>query len=264
MPILRKYPRTPHLEGSRPQPGDDDLASVHFEEIAGQNLVVGEKLDGANTGISFSPAGELLLQSRGHFLTGGPRERQFDLLKTWASAHRKSLWTSLGHRYVMYGEWLYAKHTLFYDALPHYFIEFDVLDTSEGMFLSTDRRRELLRNLPVASAPILRRGRVSRSDELRALVGPSRFRTARNQVVLAELCRAKGLGSARVAQETDSTNHLEGLYIKVEEGGQVVARCKFVRPDFLSAVRDTATHWLDRPIVPNQLRPGSSLWSVEP
>jgi hypothetical protein len=45
---------------------------------------------------------------------------------------------------VLYGEWLYAKHTIFYDRLPQYFLEFDVLDLESDAFLSTARRRELL------------------------------------------------------------------------------------------------------------------------
>jgi len=30
---IRKYPRTPHLEGSRVQPGDEDLESVPLEVL---------------------------------------------------------------------------------------------------------------------------------------------------------------------------------------------------------------------------------------
>ena len=30
---LKKYPRTPHLEGSRLQPGDEDLTQVPFSVI---------------------------------------------------------------------------------------------------------------------------------------------------------------------------------------------------------------------------------------
>ena len=58
-----KYPRTPHLEGSRLQPGDEDLSQIPFRQIAGRNLVVEEKCDGANSAVSFSPSGQLLLQS---------------------------------------------------------------------------------------------------------------------------------------------------------------------------------------------------------
>lgn len=62
---IRKYPRTPHVEGSRLQPGDEDLRQIPFSTILGRNLVVEEKCDGANSAISFDPNGELLLQSRG-------------------------------------------------------------------------------------------------------------------------------------------------------------------------------------------------------
>ena len=46
---------------------------------------------------------------------------------------------------------------------------------------------------------------------------------------------------------------MEGLYLKVEENGQVVLRLKYVRASFLQCVDISETHWLDRPIVPNQL-----------
>jgi len=37
---IRKYPRTQHIEGSRLQAGDEDLASVPFRELRGRHLVV--------------------------------------------------------------------------------------------------------------------------------------------------------------------------------------------------------------------------------
>ena len=46
---------------------------------------------------------------------------------------------------------------------------------------------------------------------------------------------------------------MEGLYIKVEENGQVVDRMKYVRYSFLQTVEESQTHWLDRPIIPNKL-----------
>ena len=154
---LKKYPRTPHLEGSRLQPGDEDLSQVPFSYIKGKHLVVEEKIDGANTAISFDEAGNLLLQSRGRYLTGGYRERHYNLLKQWAGIHRDDLYDVLGSRYIMYGEWMYAKHTVFYDKLPHYFMEFDILDRETGRFLDTASRREMTELLPVVSVPCWRR-----------------------------------------------------------------------------------------------------------
>ncbi len=59
MEQIYKYPRTPHIQGSRLQPGDEDLESIPFSNIASKYLIVEEKIDGANTAISFSPDGQM-------------------------------------------------------------------------------------------------------------------------------------------------------------------------------------------------------------
>ena len=80
----------------------------------------------------------------------------------------------LGRRYVMYGEWLYARHTIACDRLAHFFIEFDILDRDSGEFLSTERRASLLAGGPVVSVPVLGTGSVGRID---SYVGRSRYST---------------------------------------------------------------------------------------
>jgi hypothetical protein len=225
-----KFPRTPHLEGSRTQRGDEDVAIVSPLDLRGQYLVVEEKLDGANSAISFDEDGILILQSRGHVLSGGPRERQFDLFKRWANHHRATLWSLLGPRFIMYGEWLYARHTIPYDLLPHFFLEFDLLDRGSGDFLSTDRRRKVLAGGPVVSVPVLASGVLGKFESL--------------------------IGLSQCA----SNELMEGLYIKWEEDGRVLGRYKYVRSGFLQAVEEEGMHWMDRPIEPNQLRPDVDLF----
>ncbi len=259
---LHKYPRTPHLTGSRQQPGDEDLSVVSLEHLKGRKLVVEEKLDGANSAVSFGEDGRLLLQSRGHFLDGGPRERHFGLFKAWAGSVQSKLWDALGSRHVMYGEWLYARHTIFYDALPHYFFEFDVLDKATGEFLSTEARARLLRGTSVLSAPVLYTGAAPGAARLAAFVGPSAFQSERWRESLAEVCEARGLDAARALRESDSAGLMEGLYLKVEDEGRVTERFKFVRPSFTQAVDDSGEHWLNRPVIPNQLREGASLFAT--
>ena len=90
--IIIKYPRTPHIQGSRLQPGDEDLRQRPFSDIAGRNVVLEEKIYGANSAISFTNEGELRLQSRGHYLTGGYRERHYDLMKQWGAVHKDRLY----------------------------------------------------------------------------------------------------------------------------------------------------------------------------
>jgi hypothetical protein len=259
---MHKYPRTQHLEGSRLQSGDEDLDSVPFAAIAGRTLVVEEKVDGANSGISFSPQGELLLQSRGHYLTGGTREKHFNLMKQWAQVHAAALWPRIGSRYVIYGEWLYGKHTVFYDALLHYFLEFDVLDTETGDFLSTLRRQELLAGLPICSVPVLLVGKLKRMDELISLLGPSHFIRPGHLERLREQCRERRLDPERAIRETGPSTLMEGLYVKVEEQGTVTQRYKYIRAAFRQAVFAAQGHWLSRPIIPNLLRDGVDLFQT--
>jgi hypothetical protein len=251
---LFKYPRTPHLTGSQFQPGDEDLGVVPLNHLNGQRLIIEEKLDGANSAISFSREGQLLLQSRGHFLDGGPRERHFGLMKAWATCHQSALMEVLGSRFVMYGEWLYAKHTIFYDQLPHYFFEFDLFDKERELFLTTDERRKLLQGLPVPSAPVLFSGPIRSGRQLRSLIRNSDFQSAGWREALREVCKSRTLDAERALRETDPSGLMEGLYIKVEDGGRVLERFKFVRASFLQAVDDAGDHWLNRPIIPNQLR----------
>jgi hypothetical protein len=260
MYLLRKYPRTPHLTGSRLQPGDEDLRVISLEHLGGQHLVVEEKLDGANTGISFDEDGRLLLQSRGHFLDGGPREKHFGLMKAWANYVQSGLWATLGSRYVMYGEWLYAKHTIFYDALPHYFFEFDLLDKESGQFLSTPARREKLRDAPVLSAPVLFSGEIRSAERLASLVKPSAFQSEGWRESLIKSCESRGLDAERALRETDAAGLMEGLYIKAEDDGRVIERFKYVRGSFRQAVDESGEHWLNRPIIPNGLREGIDLF----
>jgi len=250
---LVKYPRTRHLEGSRLGPGDEDLSQVPFSQIAGREIVVEEKCDGANSAISFGDDGGLLVQSRGHYLTGGAREKHFNLLKQWASVHRDDFYRALGRRYIMYGEWMYAKHTVFYDRLPHYFLEFDVFDRQRGIFLSTPSRRELLAGLPVVPVPVLKIASFASLPELTDLIGHSLFIADGHLQRLRDHCLKSGLDPQRCCAETDPTGLMEGLYIKVERDGLVVDRLKFVRASFLQTVVQSDSHWLTRPIVPNQL-----------
>lgn len=253
MEQILKYPRTQHLVGSKLQPGDEDLSQVSLATLRGLSLVVEEKLDGANSAVCFAVNGELMLQSRGHFLTGGYRERHFALLKTWAATHRAQLSKVLGSRYIMYGEWLYAKHTIYYDLLPHFFVEFDVWDREEQCFLDTSRRAALLRPLSTTHAPVLYVGRVEHEGQLRELVQPSLFKSKNWRETLHTEAASQGLDVEAIVRETDVEDLSEGLYVKHEDDGRVQGRYKFVRASFLQTVEQSDSHWLDRPIMANRL-----------
>lgn len=249
-----KYPRTRHLEGSRLQAGDEDLSQVPFREILGLYIVIEEKIDGANSAISFDGEGNLLLQSRGHYLIGGNRERHYNLLKQWANIHKDRFFDVLGSRYIMYGEWMYAKHTVFYDALPDYFMEFDIYDRDRDVFLDTRSRRALTAKMEiVSSVPVLGEGVYQNKKDVLALLKDSNYITSNHLETLKMLAERQNLDVERQLRETDPSTMMEGLYIKIEEDGVVKDRVKFVRASFLQCVNESQSHWQTRPILPNQL-----------
>ncbi len=263
MEQILKYPRTPHLEGSREQAGDEDLTCVSFAELAGKYLVLEEKVDGANCGISFAPDGKMFLQSRGHYLTGGYGERQFDLFKLWAGCFEERLRFLLSDRYILYGEWLYAKHTVFYDKLPHYFMEFDIFDRAVGKFFSTKKRREFLASAPfIRSVRVLSQGYYENTAEIAKWIGPSLFISENREENFEAQCKKGGVRLDLARAQTDLSGIMEGIYIKVEDGDYVTGRLKYVRGSFLNTILDSESHWMNRPIVANCLADGTDLFDA--
>lgn len=261
MERMHKYPRTPHIEGSRKQAGDEDIDSVPFASIAGKRIVVEEKVDGSQAGISFDDEG-LRLQSRGHFLAGGPREAQFSPFKSWAWSIESQLREILGHRYVMYGEWLWIKHTMFYNNLPHYFMEFDIYDSETDTWLSTARRHAMLDGSGIVSVKVLADGCFEERNQLSGLIAASNFINQHSMAGdLAEACVSAGY--SRGIEQTDQTGLMEGLYIKEENDDCVLGRYKFVRKSFLDTVAESGGHWFDRTFVYNKLAASKTLFNRE-
>jgi len=255
-----KYPRTPHLEGSRLQPGDVD-DGLSFASLPDGEWVWEEKLDGANTGISFNKDGVMQLQSRGHFLQGGARERQFGRLKAWASLYEDVLFDRLTDRYVAYFEWMAAKHSIFYDALPHLAMEEDVYDRLERRFLSTAERHALFEGTGVISVPVIHRGRLTKASEANALVVQSLYQTPSWRETLAKAAVRAGVDSDIATAKADGADRAEGLYLKIETNRGVIARGKWVRRDFVQKIIDDGEHWQDQPLIANELAPGVDIMS---
>lgn len=237
-----KYPRTPHLFGSAGTDDDKRLGAAASQRfLVDPSLIVEEKLDGTNVGLHFSAAGELVLQCRGHFITEGMHP-QYDLFKQWATVKRPVLEDRLADRFLLFGEWLYARHSVHYRQLPHYFFEFDIYDKEQGVFLSLERRVERLEGLGVPTVPVIHRGVLVR-ESLSSLIGPSRFDS-----------QFENPATGR----TDAL--MEGLYFRTEADGVVTGRAKFVRPEFVEKLKQSL-HWQQQALVPNILSEDAEIWS---
>ena len=251
---IKKYPRTQHLCGSKLQKGDEDLSQIPFSAIFGKNIVIEEKIDGANSAVSFDQNGDLLLQSRGHYLTGGYRERHYAPMKVWANIHRDKFYKVLGKRYIMFGEWMYAKHTVYYDMLPDYFMEFDIYDREQQVFLDTNTRRDFTDEIGIiSSVPILGKGIYKTEKSILSHLGPSNYKSGSHIENLRATAEKLGLDADKVIAETDPSMLMEGLYIKVEEDGIVKERMKYVRASFAQNAALAPDTRNSRPIVPNKM-----------
>lgn len=237
-----KYPRTPHLFGSKGTEDDRHWGpkqSAAF--LADPSLIVEEKLDGTNVGIHFTSAGRLVMQCRGHEITEGMHP-QYDLFKQWVAVKRGTLEILLEDRHILFGEWLYARHSVHYRALPHYFFEFDLYDKQAGCFLALERRLELLEGTGIHTVPVVGQGAMPYEKAL-GLITESAFG--------AEFANP-------LTGETDSL--MEGLYLRTEAEGRVTGRAKIVRPEFVERVKQSE-HWQHQRMVPNELAGGADIWA---
>ncbi len=237
-----KYPRTPHLFGSTGTDDDRHLGRAESAAfLAAPSLIVEEKLDGTNVGIHFTTRGRMVLQCRGHEITEGMHP-QYDLFKQWTVVKRPVLETMLADRFILFGEWLYARHSVHYRKLPHYFFEFDIYDKQSGDFLDLERRSAMLDGTGMQTVPVIQRGPV-KPGELPLLIQASVF---------------DSLFENPMTGRTDDL--MEGLYLRTEAGGVVTGRAKFVRVEFVEKVKQSE-HWQHRAMVPNRLAEGADIWA---
>lgn len=237
-----KYPRTPHLFGSK---GTDDDRHMGPKDsaafIANPSLIAEEKLDGTNVGIHFASTGRMVLQCRGHEITEGMHP-QYDLFKQWTAVKRPALETMLQGRFILFGEWLYAMHSVFYRSLPHYFFEFDIYDKDDRCFLSLERRLMMLEGTGIHTVPVVHTG-TAKHDRLLQAIAESAFQAEFDNPLTGQ---------------TDS--RMEGLYLRTESAGAVNGRAKMVRPEFVEKVKQSE-HWQHQQMIPNQLAEGADIWS---
>lgn len=130
-------------------------AAAGTENGNGTLVALEEKVDGANLGISLGKDMSFRVQNRSHYVNS-KTHKQFAPLDSWLSEHSPGLFQVFGEipgNYVLFGEWLYAKHSIHYTRLPGYFMAFDLYDCNAGKFFSW---RERDRRLEGSGIPVVR------------------------------------------------------------------------------------------------------------
>jgi ATP-dependent RNA circularization protein (DNA/RNA ligase family) len=223
-----RFPHIPHLAwlGVGAPRDDKVLAPTDVRALLSGDVVVEEKIDGANLGISLGRDGGLRFQNRGQYIQA-PFSGQFQRLGTWLSQHQSAVSDALTEDQIAFGEWCTARHSVAYDRLPDWFVLFDVYDRTTAQFMSTERRDSFAARAEIAVVPSLFRGHTSLAalKEL-LLTTSSRYRTGT----------------------------IEGFVIRRESGDWLRSRAKLVHPDF---VQNIGEHRRQRRIEWNRLQGAS-------
>jgi atypical dual specificity phosphatase len=248
IPLL-KFPRTPHLLelGSK---GEDDFAIDIFNHSSGKlegRLTIEEKIDGANMGISLGWDMGLVVQNRSHWIQSDSHA-QFKSLDIWLDKFRTTLTNLLfrdeyfPERYILYGEWMAARHSIGYTALPDRFIAFDLYDRLSGTYWSRGYVDRVLEGTGIAQVPCLgQRDEVSKDEILEMIQRPSAYLDGHGN--------SPGYGHE---EGQGGGERMEGVYIRFEDPERKIttARGKVVRGDFIAGNE----HWSKGKIVWNGLK----------
>lgn len=217
-----RFPSTPHLAvlDDLDIRQDKVLSDGARERFLARQITVEEKVDGASLGISIDRDGNIRAQNRGSYIDEGSGG-QWEPLWSWLAPKIDRFFDVLGARYIVFGEWCYAVHSIKYNRLPDWFLGYDVYDRRRGSCLSVARRNDVLRDLRLHKVSTITSGRFT-LEELQALIGPSAY----------------------------GDEPAEGLYLRQDEAGWLRERAKLVRPDFIQTIEE---HWSKRPLRSNEI-----------
>ena len=165
------YPRVGHLVAGRGSRDDVTLASAAVQSLVGGEVVVEEKLDGANVSL-WLDGGQVLCGLR-----SGPgamdRAGQLGPLRAWIAQHDEALRRALAGWEAVYAEWLLLSHSVGYDRLPSYLVVLD-LWRSEG-FATPDERNSACAAAELPTPPEVWRGVPGSVTGVERLLGRSAF-----------------------------------------------------------------------------------------
>lgn len=209
-----KFPRTRHLANIGGASREDLLLEQNdINQFLTNEIFIEEKIDGANMGISIEPETyKILFQNRSHYVTPN-YAAQFKKLDIWRDTHQSELYEILEPgRHILYGEWVFSKHSIHYTNLPDYFIAFDLFDKKTGKFCSRNKLEELLKNTTIQQIKLVTKGKFKNIDQIIKLVNSN-----------SEYYSGK----------------LEGVYVRICDENYTLKRAKIVRNDFICG----DTHW---------------------
>lgn len=165
------YPRLAHLVPTAGTTRDDVVLADHErDELLAGPVVLEEKVDGANV-MLWLQDGRPEVASRGG-VGAMDRGGQLGPLRAWMGPRSDELRRLLVDGRVLYGEWLWRRHTVRYTRLGDWFIGLDVLERS-GAWLDVEPRNAVLRAAGIHPPPLVHGPARWRLEDLLELSVPS-------------------------------------------------------------------------------------------
>ena len=207
-----KYPSTRYLPCTKHRdPNDKMMSEKEYDLLLSEETVVLEKLDGENCSLYSDFIHTRSIQG----MTRHP-----------SRSHIKQLWGNIKHMIPegirICGENVYAKHSIYYEDLPSYFMVFSVW--KDYYSYPWEAVEALCDDLGLITVPVLSGPKIHTRKDIDAII--------------ASL----------------DTSKQEGIVIRTAHGFMYndfdVAVGKWVRENHVT----TNEHWLNQPVVPNKLK----------
>lgn len=231
---LKKFVRTKHIiklksPNEETERERDDLiySQKEINELLKCDLVIEEKIDGANLGIFLDEDDNIIIQNRSHYINP-EYHKQFSTINKWKFLHDEEIRQILGNNpWIIYGEWVVAKHSIHYTKLPDKFILFDIYDRSSDTFFSRKKVEELIKGTSLKQIRLVEEGKFN-LNKLLKFVDPK-------------------------TEESKSVYYdgpMEGIYVRAfNDDSTLKYRGKIVRKDFIQE----DNHWSSYEIVKNTI-----------
>jgi len=217
-----KYPRTMHLPFSPGTTSDDRLMTADdLDVLLGEEVVLTEKMDGSNVCLTRTD-----VYARSH--AGAPAHKSFNTLKPLHSRLKNSIPSGLS----VFGEWVYAVHSIEYSILPSHLMIFGVRDDDLDFWWSWDDVEDFSSSaLRLPTVPVILRG---------AFPGKDIF----EKVVTGLSGLSSIYGPTREGLVVRHTAELKDIRLE-KEGRKMVGVGKWVRKNHVQ----TTQHWTRQPVV---------------
>jgi hypothetical protein len=199
------FPTTPHLKGSCGTDDDTFMDAVDCNRVLFSHVLVQEKLDGVNIGLTHTPDGSLLVIAKdkiispNHFTWLAP-------LWEWYDNKRSDISEVLDDQTTLFGEYIPDLPSSKHQPLPWFLL--DAFDRRSGRFLAQHVLQTRTIKLGLPHPQTLFSGVPRSISTIKGLIGESCIRPI----------------------------PMEGVSIRIEGGLYLKERYKFVRQGFVKSV----------------------------